>query len=399
MTSEHELRDLSECTLVAANHKQFLEWCTAGMVPWGAHLSPERYITDSERDFKEDWGKDGALQVWALVRRDDPQGSILSACATQRRTGLVKRKGSSEVEKSHVYGIASVVTPVQNHKRGYASHMLKLLHYILADPSLIPSFPELWGQPPQAPDRKVIPYGIASILWSDVGSIFYSKCTIGQTRPGWVMPETKQSEIIWKTRAPALQEGDERWERIRPTELPSIGQELRQSSVDALKSVDTSSKTVYTTDPSSVGLLDFIPLRGSWTWEDKDFNTADPCGLRFRSEYNGGSQDTIIIFGTFNASLGRRTLITYVHNLDPRDLSSLLRVIDAIAFPLDQKEGWIFGLEESRHAELIKAWQAESGREAKYGHRAEVMGHLLGVAYYGPEGEHELLDPQMYSWC
>jgi len=47
------------------------------------------------------------------------------------------------------YAIASVYTPVANRGKGYARHMMRLLHWVLApEPSLPKEFPAEWGDPP-----------------------------------------------------------------------------------------------------------------------------------------------------------------------------------------------------------------------------------------------------------
>lgn len=88
--------------------------------------------------------------------------------------------------------------------RGCATFMLKLLHYCLADPSNLPAFPSEWGAPPclTSAERKQVPYGIASMLWSDVGATFYEKCTIGRDLPGWVLLEEENQEVVWKLQTP-----------------------------------------------------------------------------------------------------------------------------------------------------------------------------------------------------
>src|SRR6478735_7386595 len=113
---------------------------------------------------------------------------------------------------------------------GFATRMLQLLHYMLADPVNLPPFPEAWGSHPPRPihqkpsphvsfplpgQRSVsladlqrgirpdfLPAGIASILWSDVGYTFYEKCSIGETLPGWVADAKENTEIVWSLLPP-----------------------------------------------------------------------------------------------------------------------------------------------------------------------------------------------------
>jgi hypothetical protein len=71
------------------------------------------------------------------------------------------------------YSVALVFTPERNRRNGYAQHMMRLLHYVLADPKNLPPFPAEWGEPPQIP--KGCGNAIASILHSNVGT-FYGAC-------------------------------------------------------------------------------------------------------------------------------------------------------------------------------------------------------------------------------
>jgi hypothetical protein len=59
---------------------------------------------------------------------------------------------------------------------------MRLLHFVLAEPSLLPPFPtEAWGPRPVIPSNINFPYGkaIASALYSDIGSDFYTLCGPG----------------------------------------------------------------------------------------------------------------------------------------------------------------------------------------------------------------------------
>src|SRR5436190_19545354 len=80
------------------------------------------------------------------------------------------------------YGIASVYTPLRHREKGYAKHLMRLLHFVMADPSLLPQFPvDAWGAPPIIPPNVNFPYmtAVASGLYSDVGSNFYPFCGPG----------------------------------------------------------------------------------------------------------------------------------------------------------------------------------------------------------------------------
>lgn len=128
------------------------------------------------------WSQPGRFQAWALVPRCDPGTSnILSHCETYRRVAYAQRPGG-RVEEVATYATASVFTPSDQRRKGYAKHMLRLLHYVLSPREHLPPFPPKWGVPPTAF------FGDAafSVLYSDVGPDFYATCTKGETEPGWV---------------------------------------------------------------------------------------------------------------------------------------------------------------------------------------------------------------------
>jgi hypothetical protein len=84
------------------------------------------------------------------------------------------------------YGIASVLTPPQNRKHGYARHMMRLLHWLLARQDMLPpDFPvDEWGQPPERREDLGMGQGLFSVLYSDVGP-FYGSCGMLPNTKGW----------------------------------------------------------------------------------------------------------------------------------------------------------------------------------------------------------------------
>ncbi len=99
------------------------------------------------------------------------------------------------VEEVEGYGIASVYTPESNRGRGYAQHMMRLLHWVLAPVSLMPpEFPTKWGTPPERVNN--FGKGAFSVLYSDVGRRFYSHCGPTGGSDGWTV--TDSASTIWK---------------------------------------------------------------------------------------------------------------------------------------------------------------------------------------------------------
>lgn len=80
------------------------------------------------------------------------------------------------------YGIASVFTPAAWRGRGYAKHMMRLLHWVLGPSPPLPQFPREWGETPTHS-------GLAqfSALYSDIGE-FYAHCGPSQEgAEGWLI--------------------------------------------------------------------------------------------------------------------------------------------------------------------------------------------------------------------
>jgi hypothetical protein len=277
--------------------------------------------------------------------------------------------------------------------------MLRLLHYVLAEPSRLPPFPtEEWGPaPPALPEHiaKRVPNGIGSILWSDVGYKFYEKCTVGLDRPGWMVHKEQCSEVVWKILPPSEQDEEAyKWEWIYQEDIPALSEEMRAIGIEDLKR-RTADGTVYAPDPTSRGLLDWIQVRGPWLSHAQPKTPNQPFGLRTTTRE---SKDSIVLFAPYAENIGKRLLITLVHNVDPDQLPSLLAKLDAQGAEAGRAEGWVWGLDLD--SELVKAWKALPGRETIAGGRKEIDGHLLGVAWYGAEEDRgEFVERQMWDWC
>lgn len=289
---------------------------------------------------------------------------------------------------------------------GYPTRLLSLLHYYIAPSLTLPPFPTSQRGPPPPPlspqDQARLPPGIASILFSDVGSVFYSKATIGSDKPCWIVRDEDNQQISWKisSQNPSKPAGVE-W--IYARDLSSISEKLSNATRKRLsKEYSDSKHPVWTPDPASTGTLSYIPYLSmsvrpeSWEETLKD----EPCGIRIPPS-KAGEEETIVLFAVSvgnGTPVGRALLITYIHNLDIGKLPILLESLDVAAGKIGVEEGWVWGVQPS--SELGEAWIGQEGREVKSGRRDEVGGHLLGVAWYGDSKERgEMVDTQMWSWC
>lgn len=338
-------------------------------------------------------------------------------CFRYRRHAFLKKKGSEQVERVVTYGVQSVVTPVHHHRalfcaqrvryctdqlgKGYARHLLKLLHYVIASPDALPPFPSAWGAPPAELDpslRKAIPYATAAFLWSDVGPTFYEKCTIGEQLPGYVMEEDKNRALVWKV-LPSTGEGahgKSDWEWLYESDVPDVTKTFSKVVQNDVSRVSSTSRAVIRTDPANEGTLSFLPLRAfSQASLDPEVRKKHPFGLR-RKNVNG--DDTIVLLTPGLGAIYGRLCITIHHNLEPDHLPSLLAKMDELAPSRGTKEGQIWGLDPQE--KLAKAFVGMKERDADVHIRKGIGAHLCAVASYLPNGERvDFQDSQIWNWC
>ncbi|KAJ7151612.1 hypothetical protein C8R46DRAFT_1166487 [Mycena filopes] len=180
--------DFSTLSLFRATPEQTIESRRRTQHEWGKGLTLEDHLARDASQEEFECGRDGRLTVWVLAPREDPQTlDFKCACETFKRTGLVvDRTKSKSAEEVICYGVASVFTPSGNRGKGFAHHMMRLLHWVLADENLLPpsEFPAAWGAPPPKVDGAR--NARFSALWSDVGD-FYSACGPVRAGEGWVV--------------------------------------------------------------------------------------------------------------------------------------------------------------------------------------------------------------------
>ncbi|KAK0217946.1 hypothetical protein IW262DRAFT_1104795 [Armillaria fumosa] len=200
--------NISSLSLFPATQAQVIESRRRSFKEWGRSMTEEEYMRrDAEMD-KDEHASNRKLTTWygpncgrsrqilinirVLCSREDPiSPEFKCSCETFLRKGLVLRRYSAQIvndtpEQVSCYAIASVFTPERYRRRGFAKHMMRLLHWVLAPPSSLPSiFPGAWGLPPERPSW--LAHGHFSALWSDVGH-FYGSCgPSGIGADGWVV--------------------------------------------------------------------------------------------------------------------------------------------------------------------------------------------------------------------
>ncbi|GJJ06176.1 hypothetical protein Clacol_000365 [Clathrus columnatus] len=157
---------------------------------WNRGLDLDSYLKREKTVDIYEHAQNGKLRTWVLAPVDNPQTmDFFCACETFQRQALIHRSTSNGHRRVIAYGIAAVFCPQENRNKGYTTHMMRLLHYILAPVDTLDTFPTNWGSPPLQPS------GLAnasfSALWSVIGTEFYE-------RLGWKAKE--HVNTIWPCR-------------------------------------------------------------------------------------------------------------------------------------------------------------------------------------------------------
>lgn len=126
--------------LKIANEQESLKTLELNHCEWGKELSLEEYIQRELYLLARPFAVSGR-KCWVLVRNDE----IISSCETYDRACVINNK------RGKCASIASVFTPVNHRRKGYAKALMTLLR-----------------------DRLVNEGYECSTLYSDVGPIYYS---------------------------------------------------------------------------------------------------------------------------------------------------------------------------------------------------------------------------------
>ena len=278
--------------------------------------------------------------------------------------------------------------------------MLRLLHYCFGDPTLLPTFPVEWGAPPvvSTQDRVNVPYALVSILLSDVGYKFYEKATIGKDLPGWKVMEEENYEIVWKCHEPKGKERD--WLYINDLmQDQSLLHTLRDATLARLKEQGESSAS-YAYDPAAPWMSTHFIYRSleqraaDWPFT---FNT-EPVGIRLKGAGKDGT-DAIGLFTWSPGLTGNKIDLAHLANITEDNIPDVLAAMDVLGKAAGRELAWGFGKKGDERDVLFQAVSAMPDRFVSAGMRAEVDGHLVGVAWYGDQGKRcELLDLDLLAW-
>ncbi|KAG8823619.1 hypothetical protein FRC17_009283 [Serendipita sp. 399] len=378
--------DFSRLSLFVANDEQISVHRKRTFEPWGRGLSLEEFVKRDKTFNSLPHATDGKFTVWILAPRETGHSALdfLCSCETSERevalSDTILRSCSGKVPLA--YGVASVITPPENRGKGYASHMMRLLHYILADPTLSQSFPafpvEKWGAHPVVPPR--FGKGILSVLYSDVGERFYRSCGVGTDGDnGWVVRDPIVA--IWKVPSERRVDAASKIEWLKKDDQDHVWQEdatlIRRELKDA-------------TSPS----FSFLPDNG----------VAE--SLQARSYFyspvvsEGGvwgarlGDDAGLAYATWCLDPGREgpgtMLITRLRATQDQFPTLLYAAFQAARqFGLEQVEIWNF---DQALAAVGKDLGGETSRRGD---------HLSSLAWYGPGNRDEVTwrYNEKFCWC
>jgi hypothetical protein len=372
---------LSHLTIVPATREQQRQ-ATANCYPqWGAPrgvatLEDYERIDDELNSPENLWSQPGRFTSWVLVPRADPGTTdILAACETYRRVALVQRP-CGRVEEVATYGIASVFTPANQRRKGYAKHMLRLLHYVLSPREHMPPFPAKWGVPPPAF------FGDAafSVLYSDVGPDFYATCTKGETEPGWVA--VRRPHRIFKVPSPGPGPSplppDTRVLNLEDAgELEAPTTDTLRQEMEALPGIDRPRAAIL----PQAGWFRQYPTRLEIFARSigKDGSRhLQRCGMRF-----GSGKDCPFI----------------LYTVEPKEKdSNVLRLLVAhIQKPVSFEQ--LVAAAHAEGAEEIEVW-GSGGEYDEHEHTLNGEDHIPALAQYGMGGDDvEWLWNEHCFWC
>ncbi|KAH7914630.1 hypothetical protein BJ138DRAFT_1143546 [Hygrophoropsis aurantiaca] len=219
-----------------------------------------------------------------------------------RKGVFVSPSSNGQENKVHEvagYGIASVFTPAWNRRKGYASHMMSLLHWVLAPRTSefnLGDFPQAWGQPP--PEVKLAGDGYFSVLYSDVGAEFYNNSgPVGNKGGGWEVKEAIST--VWQV--PPLTETtvdvEGAWSWLKDSDLEQVWkEEVDFLKADLAKSAVSQTTVSFLTDE---GVAAFQSTRALFGREDEV--SMDIWGVRMDTlESPGDSKAPTATYATWS---------------------------------------------------------------------------------------------------
>jgi len=348
-------------------------------------MTLEQYLQrDASLDAMEH-AANGNLTTWVLAPRNDSKTlDFKCSCETYLRKGCVVQASWTEAVEVPCYTIASVFTPATKRGRGYAKHMMRLLHWVMAPHSSLPRFPEKWGMPPDSMGNAMY-----SVLYSGIGD-FYSSCgPRDESGEGWTIEyAVETSWDVGKVRLESVQEdiGEWKWLDI-PGAEELFKDETKLVKQDVIQSAKSTGRTSFAFLPGTMaGALIYyvlfsplLPHINKWGVVLKDSSLSAKDNLRTFATWSVDKGPTSSMLIT---TCLRATQVTFPH---------LLRRLLEVAAQYDIPTVVVCNLP----VELVEVAGQLGGKTEK------SFQNLPGFKWYGDEKSEEVdwLFNKKFSWC
>jgi len=381
------MSDFASLSLFPATPDQVFASRKHSWAEWAKGLSIEEYLQRDALLEVLEHAADGKLITWILAPRNDPQTlDFKCSCETYLRKGFLVdfsvSGGQPTPSEIHCYGIASVFTPAQNRSKGYAKHMMRLLHWVMAPHSALPPFPTgMWGAPPPSSQSGKAKF---SALYSDIGD-FYSLCGPGdEAGSGWAVRGAVWT--LWDVGQADESESESaklEWEWL---DIPEVNN-LMQADTEAIKG-----EMIEWTKSTGRRSFAFLPWEGTGLFQIHRIllspNVPQTKKWGLRSKAGDGPTFATWTIDTYSSSTHlvitrlRATKTAFPH---------LIRQIKQLAREHGMQKVEVWNLPE----ELIGVASALGGKTDE---RDE---HLSAFMWYGEglAGDVEWLFNEKYSWC
>lgn len=321
------------------------------------------------------------------------------------------------------YGIASVFTPPEKRRKGYAQHMLHLLHWVLAPRSALPDFPEAWGSPPEVPTELGLLNAQFSVLYSDIGYVFYQSCgpaadpddgwlVRGATETSWYADKSSADTMTEASTVPRiwLSEDDAKhvWSLDAPLMRADLANEAASTGRTAFSFLPNMGVGAFVIQRSMGFTADKTPVLPLDTWGALLLPNSVVGVDEVFADPNRQPTYATWVLDTLNEK--QRILVTTRVRASKETLPALLSVLVQFARKENIQKVEIWGLPEG-----LQVTAKESGWET-----CNRTDHLSAFKWYGKESENEVLwmfnekyvfafvflkewsltfTPDRFSWC
>ncbi|KAG7093829.1 hypothetical protein E1B28_007468 [Marasmius oreades] len=376
------ITELSSLSLFLATPAQRLESYRRTAVAWSRGLTEAEYIQQQQEQAPTfECAKDRKWLVWVLAPREDPQTlNFKCACETYRRPGLILAPNTTTPQDVVCYGIASVFTPVAERGKGYAKHMMRLLHWVLSSPQvLLPSsFPtDRWGDPPTrvadiAGDAQI------SALWSDAGDLYSTCGPFGEERgAGWTIHDPEST--IWDPRCIGNLTPNLEWEWLNEDTVQDLWDEDVRTIRSELTSFGPDRFNAYFTFLPSAGVETFQRDKLRFLWRKEGITQ---WGVRVKRQ---GSTD----FATWTVELS---------GPNPRTLMLTRLRAHQDSFPIILSRAAEIAKKHDLHQ--IEMWNLDKSFQDLAGGKTFVRDeHLPAVRWYGNNVDLVWVHNEKFCWC